>query len=116
MFSALLMLRRFGRTLRHAKQEEDFLPVLSSGVLLIALGTIAYALGAGWSVVDAIYFSVSTLTTTTVADPSLVLESGWLKLFTVLYQLLGIGILVEILRRLATSFVAVRAEEQRDGA
>lgn len=85
--------------------------MLSSGLLLIALGTVAYAIGAGWSIVDAVYFSVSTLTTTSVADPSLTLESGWLKLFTVMYQLLGIGILVEILRRLATSFVAVRVEE-----
>jgi hypothetical protein len=41
-----------------------------------------------------------------------VLDSGWLKIFTILYQLIGIGILVEILRRLGFAFVAVRAEER----
>jgi hypothetical protein len=34
-----------------------------------------------------------------------------MKLFTVFYILIGIGILVEILRRLGIAFVAVRAEE-----
>ncbi len=35
-----------------------------------------------------------------MADPDPVLDDRWLKLFTILYQLIGIGILVEILRRL----------------
>jgi hypothetical protein len=35
-----------------------------------------------------------------VSDP--VLGDGWLKLFTVFYQLIGIGILVDILRRLGS--------------
>jgi hypothetical protein len=85
--------------------------VLGAGALLVFLGTLAYV-GHGWSVVDAVYFAVSTLTTTSVADPDLVLDSAWLKIFTILYQLIGIGILVEILRRLGFAFVAVRAEER----
>jgi hypothetical protein len=32
-------------------------------------------------VVDALYFAVATLTTTSVADPDLVIEDAWLKLF-----------------------------------
>jgi len=63
--------------------------------------------------VDSLYFAVSTLTTTSVSDPDLVLEDRWLKLFTVFYLLIGIGILVEVLRRLGASFVAVRAAEER---
>jgi len=55
---------------------------------------------------------VSTLTTTSVSDPDLGLDAGWAKLFTVMYQLLGIGILVEILRRLGAAFVVVRARER----
>ena len=35
-----------------------------------------------------------------------------MKIFTILYQLIGIGILVEILRRLGFAFVAARAEER----
>lgn len=42
------------------------------------------------------------------------LDQGWVKIFTVMYQLIGIGILVEILRRLGTGFVVANAEERKD--
>jgi hypothetical protein len=41
-----------------------------------------------------------------------VLTDRWLKVFTALYQLLGIGILVEILRRLGLAFIVVRKQEK----
>ena len=75
VLSALLMLRRFTKTLRYAFREEDFGGVLGAGTLLGGLGTLAYV-GQGWSVVDALYFAVSTLTTTSVSDPDLVLDDG----------------------------------------
>jgi hypothetical protein len=81
-------------------------------VLLVFIGTLTYALGQDWNVVDSLYFSVSTLTTTSVSDPDLVLNDGWLKLFTVFCQLIGIGILVEVLRRLGVAFITVRAQEK----
>lgn len=102
---------RLRKTLRHAFREEDFGPILSAGALLIAIGTISYALGNGWSVIDALYFSVATLTTSNVADPNLVLDDAWMKVFSVFYLLIGIGILVEIVRRLGTAFVEVRQLE-----
>ena len=67
--------------------------MFGAGVLLVVIGTVTYSLGSGWNVVDALYFAVATLTTTSVSDPDLVLQEGWLKLFTVLYLLVGIGIL-----------------------
>ena len=113
MLSAVLMFRRVVEALRYAVREEAFLTVGSAGLLLVTIGTVTYTLGADWNVVDSLYFSVSTLTTTSVSDPDLVLNDGWLKIFTVLFQLIGIGILVEILRRLGISFVQVRAEAAR---
>jgi hypothetical protein len=84
MLSALLMFQRVARAFRYAMREEDFL-----------------------------YFSVSTLTTTSVSGPDLVLGDRWLKVFAVLYQLIGIGILVEILRRLGRGYVAAQAEQMK---
>ena len=112
MLSAVLMFRRLARALRYAAREEDFVPVAAAGGLLVAIGTIAYALGEGWNVVDALYFAVATLTTTSVSDPDLVLDARWLKLFTVFYVLIGIGILVELLRRLGFAFIAARRDEE----
>jgi Ion channel len=114
MLSALFMFRRVARAFRYAVRQEEFLPVLSAGVVLALIGTVTYTLAEGWNVVDAFYFAVATLTTTSVADPDLVLDDRWLKVFTVLYQLVGIGILVEVLRRLGAAFVAVRIEERRE--
>ena len=45
---------------------------------------------------DGFYFAVATLTTSSIADPELVITSSWLKVFTALYVLVGIGILVEV--------------------
>jgi hypothetical protein len=112
MLSALLMLKRVARAWRYAVREEEFLTVFGAGAFLVALGTLVYALDEHWNVVDAFYFAVSTLTTTSVADPDLVLDDRWLKLFTVFYQVIGIGILVEILRRLGGAFVVVRAQDK----
>jgi voltage-gated potassium channel len=114
MLSALMMLRRVSKAFRYAVREDEFLNVFGAGVLLVVIGTVTYSVGSGWNVVDALYFAVATLTTTSVSDPDLVLQDGWLKLFTVLYLLVGIGILVEILRRLGAAFVEVRTQERAD--
>jgi hypothetical protein len=105
------MFRRLLAAFRYAVREENFLPVFGAGLLLAGLGTLTYSLSQDWNPVDALYFSASTLTTTSVSDPDLVLQDGWLKLFTIAYQLIGIGILVEVLRRLGMAFVEVRRQE-----
>lgn len=107
------MFHRVARAFRYAVREEEFLNVFGAGALLVFIATLVYSLDESWNVVDSLYFAVSTLTTTSVADPNLVLTERWVKLFTILYQLIGIGILVEILRRLGFAFVAVRAEEKK---
>jgi Ion channel len=112
VLSTILMFRRLARAVRFAVREEEFLPVLGAGIALVLSGTLTYTLVEGWNIVDSLYFAVATLTTTSVADPSLVLEHRAMKLFTVFYLLIGIGILVEILRRLGIAFVAVRSESK----
>jgi hypothetical protein len=68
MLSALMMLRRVLPALRYATREEEFGPIFGAGVFLVVLGTLTYTLGNDWEVVDSFYFSVSTLTTTSVSD------------------------------------------------
>ena len=114
MLSAILMFRRVMNAFRYAVREEDFLNVFGAGALLVLIGTLVYSLDESWNIVDSLYFAVSTLTTTSVADPNLVLTERWVKVFTVLYQLIGIGILVEILRRLGAGFVAAEASSSDD--
>lgn len=110
MISALLMLRRLADALRVALREEDFARVLSAGLLLIIIGTLAYSIGEGWSIVDGLYVAVATLTTSSILDPDLTITDPWLKVFTAGYVLVGIGILVEVARRLGMGFMTARAE------
>lgn len=74
------------------------------------IGTLTYSLGGGWSVADGLYVAVATLTTSSILDPELTITDPWLKIFTAGYVLVGIGILVEVARRLGMGFITARAE------
>jgi hypothetical protein len=80
-------------------------------VTLIVVGTLAYTFGEDWSPVDGFYFAVATLTTSSIADPDLVITNSWLKVFTIFYILIGIGILVEVARQLGVALIHVQRED-----
>jgi hypothetical protein len=105
------MLGRFVGALRVALRDQEFGRILVAAGLLVLVGTIAYTFGEDWSIVDGFYVAVATLTTSSVLDPKLTVTEPWLKIFTSLYVLIGIGILVEVARRLGMGFIAFRAEE-----
>jgi uncharacterized membrane protein YkgB len=112
VLSALLMFRRLARTFKYAWREEAFATIVGAGIALIVIGTLTYSLTQHWSVVDGLYFAVATLTTSSIVDPKLTITDPWMKIFTACYILIGIGILVEIARRLGFSFIAVREEDR----
>jgi uncharacterized membrane protein YkgB len=107
-----MMLRRFERALRHAIREENFAALLGAALTLVVVGTVAYTLGEDWSLVDGFYFAVATLTTSSIADPDLVITNSWLKVFTAFYVLVGIGILVEVARQLGFAMIELRQQDR----
>ena len=106
-----MMFRRFERALRHAIREENFAALLGAALTLVAVGTVAYTLGEDWSLVNGFYFAVATLTTSSIADPDLVITNSWLKVFTAFYVLVGIGILVEVARQLGFAMIELRQQD-----
>ena len=110
MLSAIVMMVRVGRAVRIALGEEDFVRVLGAAAALILTGTLTFWLAQDWSLVDSLYVAVATLTTSSILDPELTITDAWLKIFTASYVLLGIGILVEVARRLGMAFIAARAK------
>jgi voltage-gated potassium channel len=62
-------------------------------------GTIFYSLQAGWSIVDAFYFSVTTLTTVGLGDLAPTTTVG--KLFTVFYIFAGLSLVLGFIDTLA---------------
>ena len=112
MILAVLMLRRLAAALRVALREEDFERVLSAALILVVIGTLAYSIGRGWSIVDGLDVADATLTTSSTLDPDLTITDPWLKVFTAGYVIVGIGILVELARRVGMGFMTARAELQ----
>jgi hypothetical protein len=110
MISALLMLRRVVGALRYAVREEEFLPILSAGLLLVGIGTVGLRAGRELARRRRPVLRGGHADDDERVHPDLVLDDRWLKLFTILYQLVGIGILVEVLRRLGLAFVTVRTQ------
>ena len=104
------MVGRFLAAIKHAVKEENFAVVAGAAISLIFVGTATYSLGEGWNVGDGFYFAVCTLTTSSIADPNLTLTHEWLKIFTTIYVLTGIGILVELARELGVGYVREREE------
>lgn len=112
MISAYVIFRHLRRAFSFAIKEEEFAPFAAAAVSLVFVGTLVYTLGEGWAVWDGLYFAVATLTTSSIADPDLELTDPWLKVFTSMYVLTGIGILVEVARRLGMGFVSALAEDR----
>jgi len=71
----------------------------SSVVVVLAIGTIFYHLVEKWSIMDSLYFSVTTLTTVGFGD--LFPTTSISKIFTMIYIVVGIGILFAFIHELS---------------
>jgi hypothetical protein len=81
------------------RRDPQFVSLGLLTVIAIASGTGFYTLVEGLRVVDALYFSVVTLTTVGYGDFAPKTDAG--KLFTAVYVLLGIGLLLTFVTTIA---------------
>ena len=102
---------RFARILRRGWSDEEFRGVLYLVAIVIGAGTVFYRFVEDWSWTDAVYFTVITLTTVGYGDLSP--SSTPSKLFTVILVLIGIGIIVAFVERIA-SLAARDVTERRE--
>ena len=79
----------------------------------LALGTWFYAKVEGWSILDSLYFSVITLTTVGYGDFSPKPPAG--KIFTMIYVLVGLGLISGFVYLLAERTGIIRkSEDEKD--
>ncbi len=71
--------------------QPEFRPIFASVVVVLTVGTLVFRRLEGWSVLDSLYFSVVTLATIGYGD--LTPTTSLAKLFSILYILVGVGIL-----------------------
>ncbi|HEX2412149.1 MAG TPA: potassium channel family protein [Solirubrobacteraceae bacterium] len=102
-----LPLRALVAMARHPEERGPLLLVFS----LLVIGTVFYALVEGFTVIDAFYFSSMSLATVGFGDLVPTTHAG--KIFTVVYVLSGIGILVSFFTALAAKTLALQTERRR---
>lgn len=80
------------RTIRSFYQDKAYRDLLLTTALILLIGTVAYHYIEGWRWLDAFYFSFITLTTIGFGDFAPQTDLG--KLFTILYIIIGVGIIL----------------------
>ena len=101
----------FVRAIRVLWQDESFRAIVGLAAALLVSGTVFYVIVEGWSPLDALYFSVVTLTTVGFGDFAPHTDLG--KGFTIVFILAGIGIVVAFASQVVNAMVADRTERAR---
>jgi hypothetical protein len=79
-------------------RDRESAPIFIWAGIALLIGVLAYHWLEGWSILDALYFCVVTLSTIGYGD--LTPTSSLAKLFTILYVINGIGILLALFDRI----------------
>jgi hypothetical protein len=87
----LILLYRFFRSLWTGLKDREFRAMFYWVLGILLLGTWFYAKVEDWRALDALYFTITTLTTVGYGDFSPKTDAG--KIFTIFYIFVGIGLL-----------------------
>lgn len=84
----------------HGLHDPEFRAIAFLLAMAATLGSIFYHYSEDWAWIDAVYFSFMALTT--VGDANLAPTSVFGKIFTVVFSLIGIGLMLAFISRLAS--------------
>ena len=104
LLAARELARAFGAVWRNP--ETKALPIVAGALVLT--GTIFYWRFEDWSIIQALYFCIVTLTTVGYGD--ITPTSDGTQIFTIVYILTGFGVLVALLTSVAEEYLAQKAE------
>lgn len=112
---AMRPFRDFVQAVRALMDDDAFRATLFLFLGLLVAGTLVYSLLEGWSLLDSLYFCVVTLATVGYGDLHPTTDLG--KLFTIMYILTGVGVLVVFASRVVNTMVdrqSVVVRERRE--
>lgn len=75
------------------------------------IGSVAYHFLEGWTWIDSLYFSVITLTTIGYGDFTPVTDGG--KIFTIIYIIVGVGIILNFINTLHHHYSETRKNNRK---
>ena len=92
MATFFLTLGRFVRAIWRGLKDPEFKALAILALFILLSGMIFYHEIEGWSMLDSLYFSVTTLTTVGLGDLTPHTHVG--KIFTIVYIFVGIGVIL----------------------
>jgi len=87
----LVLVVRFFRSIWAGLKDKEFRALFIWVVIVIAIGTVFYSQVEGWRPLDALYFTIITLTTVGYGDFAPQTDQG--KIFTMVYIFVGISLI-----------------------
>lgn len=111
MIVFLLALRVLVRSIGSGLRDPTFQVLFALFGVLLAVGCVFYTIVEGWSLIDALYFCVASMSTVGYGDITPQTTEG--KLFTIVYLLLGTGTFVAMAAKLATTIVTYHTETRK---
>ncbi len=100
----------FFRTIISFLKDEDYRNLFLTTTAILGIGGVVYHFLEGWSWVDSFYFSVITLTTIGYGDLAPKTDAG--KIFTMLYILVGLGIILSFINTTYRHYNSVRIDRK----
>ncbi|WP_144569222.1 potassium channel family protein [Bacillus pseudomycoides] len=101
MVSFLLTLKRMPKACSRVWKDKEFQVLFVLTIITLLSGTIFYSTVERLRTIDALYFSVVTLTTVGYGDFSPQTDFG--KIFTIFYIFIGIGLVFGFIHKLAVN-------------
>jgi voltage-gated potassium channel len=97
----------FFHTILQFLRTPEYRELLFTTMLVLGFGSVVYHYLEGWNWVDSLYFSVITLTTIGYGDIAPKTDAG--KLFTIVYILIGLGIILSFINTVYEHYNSARA-------
>jgi voltage-gated potassium channel len=99
------------RTLYEFLRDKEYRDLIITTMLVLITGTLVYHFVEGWRWLDSLYFCVITLSTIGYGDFSPQTDLG--KIFTILYIIIGIGIILSFINTLYHHFTKNQFQDLR---
>lgn len=104
----VVVFRRLWQAVRRGWDDPVFRSLAALTLVLLIAGSFLYHRVEGWTLFQSLYFSVITLTTVGYGDFSPETFAG--RLFTIFYVIVGVGIIVALISRIAVHAAEARSE------
>jgi len=111
MVSFLLLLRRFYAIMKLGWEDAEFRGLSIFLTSWLTLGTLVYALAEDWNLVESLYFCVMTISTIGYGD--FTPTNNWMRLYTIVYSMIGIGLFVGFNARLVQFAIQARQKSRQ---